>query len=98
MDLIFRTRRLQRCFQEEKEAIRSWGPDVGRRYFERVNFILAADHWDDLFTFQFLALHPLRGDRQGQFAARLTGGYRLIMRPGESRHTAVIIDVEDYHG
>ena len=98
MELIFRTRRLQRCFEEEKEAIRSWGTDVGRRYVERVNFILAANVWDDLFTFQFLDLHPLRGNRQGQFAARLTGKYRLIVRPGDYGHDILIIDVEDYHG
>ena len=28
----------------------------------------------------------------------LTGKYRLIVRPGESRYDIVIIDVEDYHG
>ena len=98
MNLKFGNRRLRRCFEEEKEAIRRWGPDVGRQYVERVNFILAIDSWNDLFTFQFLGLHPLRGGRQGEFAARLTGRYRLIVRPGGSQNDIVIIDVEDYHG
>ena len=98
MNLEFGNRRLRRCFEEEKEALRRWGPVVGRRYVERVNFILAATDWDDLFEFRFLGLHPLRGDRQGQFAARLTGRHRLIMRPGVSGNEILIIDVEDYHG
>ena len=98
MNLEFSSRLLRRCFEEEKEAIRRWGPNVGRRYVERVNFILAVDEWDDLFNFQFLGLHPLRGDRQGQFAARLTGKYRLIVRPGGSGNEIVILNVEDYHG
>ena len=98
MDLIFRTRSLQRCFEKESEAKRKWGENVGRRYVERVTFICLADTWDDLLEFRFLDLHQLIGDRQGQFAVKLTGKHRLIVMPGDTERVIVIHDVEDYHG
>ncbi len=55
--------------------------------------------------------HPLRGDRQGQFAVRLDGGRRLVFRPTEdpppltadgatdwSQVTSItIVFIGDYH-
>ena len=54
--------------------------------------------WDDLFRFQFLGFHPLHHDREGQYAARLTGRWRLIVEPGDDERTVWIFGVEDYHG
>ena len=98
MDVRFRNRQLQRCFEREDQAIRRWGPDVGPRYVERVNFILGLETWDDLDRFQFLSFHPLRGNREGQFAAKLTGRWRLIVEPGEDERMLWVVEVEDYHG
>ena len=98
MEVRFRTRQLQRCFEKEAQAIKRWGPDVGARYVERVNFILGVEVWSDLFTFAFLAFHPLHHDRERQFAAKLTGRWRLIVEPGDSERTLWVVDVEDYHG
>ena len=53
---------------------------------------------DDLDRFQFLSFHPLRGNREGQFAAKLTGKWRLIVEPGEDERTLWVVEVEDYHG
>ena len=54
--------------------------------------------WDDLYRFQFLAFHPLHHNREGQFAAKLTGRWRLIVEPGEDERTLWVVEVEDYHG
>ena len=53
---------------------------------------------DDIYRFQFLSFHPLRGNREGQFAAKLTGRWRLIVEPGEDERTLSVVEVEDYHG
>ena len=98
MEVRFRNRQLQRCFEREAQAIRRWGTDVGPRYVERVNFILGLEVWDDLFRFQFLAFHPLHHDREGQYAAKLTGKWRLIVEPGDDERTLWVVGVEDYHG
>ena len=98
LEVRFRNRQLRRRFEEEKQAIRQWGGDVGPRYVERINFILGVETWDDLYRFQFLAFHPLHHNREGQFAAKLTGRWRLIVEPGEDERTLWVVEVEDYHG
>ena len=97
MLLIFRTRRLERAFRDPAFAVRLWGADVGSRYEQRLNVIQAQTDWNRLFLFRALNLHPLRGDRAGQFALRLTGRWRLIVQPGTSTNQVRIMSVEDYH-
>ena len=41
-------------------------------------------------------LHPLTGDRDGQYAMRLTGQMRLILTIDGDRHVTVE-EVVDYH-
>ena len=97
MEIRFRTRRLERCFIEASRAVREWGPDVGRRYVQRVNVIMQARGLDDLANTPPLHFHMLTGDRAGQYAMRLTGQIRLVMTfpdPG----TGMIEEVVDYHG
>jgi len=57
----------------------------------------AADKFTQLFGFKALRLHPLKGDRAGQYAITLTGNYRLIIEK-IAEDTVRIMDVEDYHG
>jgi hypothetical protein len=37
MEVRFRTRPLQRCYDEVGDAIREWGPVVGRQYVDRLS-------------------------------------------------------------
>ena len=39
--------------------------------------------------------HPLKGDRAGRYAVRLTGNYRVTF--GWDEDGAVDVDIEDYH-
>lgn len=97
MDVRFRSRRLQKAFESEKQAIRRWGPDVGTSYVEAVHFIMNVETVHDLRRFVFLHFHELRGNRQGQYAVSLTGRWRLILEPGDDDETIVVRGVEDYH-
>lgn len=63
---------------------------------QRINLILKARALDDLFQIRALDLHPLTGDRRGQFAIRLTGRMRLIFTLDADRHVT-IEEVVDYH-
>jgi plasmid maintenance system killer protein len=42
-------------------------------------------------------MHPLKGNRAGQYSITLTGNYRLIIEKVQEDKIC-IIDVEDYHG
>ncbi len=97
MDVEFRTRRLERCFEREDLAIREWGSVVGLRYIERVRTLVRAQGFEYLYGFRALAFHPLRGDRRGQYALRLTGRMRLIVERGNEPDTVIVVEVVDYH-
>lgn len=97
MQLIFRTRQLERAYRDPARAVRLWGPEVGRQYRIRLGRIQATSSWTKLATFRTFDLHPLRGPRRGEYAIRLTGRWRLIVEPAEIESTIVILGVEDYH-
>ncbi len=95
MEVEFRSRRLRQRYEESAEAIRAWGPDVGRRYVLRINALRAAERMQDLFGLRALDLHPLTGDG-GQYAVRLTGRMRLILTTDGDRRV-IVEEVVDYH-
>ena len=97
MQIEFRTRRLERNFLDVRRAIQQWGPSVGERYAERLTMIGAAPSVDALYTLPALRFHQLAGDRKGQFAASLTGQWRVIPELVNDE-TLRVVSVEDYHG
>ena len=96
MELQFRTTRLERAFTDPGRAIQLWGVQVGGRYGERLARISAVGSWPLLFSHRTLGLHRLRGPRSDDYAIRLTGRWRLIVRPGATPERIEIVDVEDY--
>ena len=40
-------------------------------------------------------LHPLKGDRQGQWSVRVSGNWRIVFRFVDGE--AVDVDLADYH-
>lgn len=97
MEVRFPTRLLERCYDEGGEALRRWGPVAGTRYVQRVNLLLEAERFVDLFAIRALGLHPLVGARRGQHALRLTGQLRLILTR-EDEATVTVEEVVDHHG
>lgn len=96
MEVEFSTRRLRLRYEQSAQAIRAWGPDVGRRYVQRVAALYAADRVQDLYAVRAFDFHPLSGDRAGQYALRLTGQVRLILTV-ESDRLVRVEEVVDYH-
>jgi toxin HigB-1 len=78
-------------------ASRSFGVPIGRKYIQRVGVLKAIDKFSELYGHKALRLHPLKGDRAGQYSIILTGNYRLIVEKIKE-DTVRIMDVEDYHG
>ena len=108
MEIGFRNSQLRRLCEEEKQATRRLGPDCARKLRGRLSDLEAVACVTDL---QAGRPHPLTGDREGQFALDLSGGYRLVFSPDETlppRHedgsidwsrvtTVRIEDIGDYH-
>ena len=97
MQVRFRTRQLERAFSSAHQAARAWGPTLGRRYVQRIEMLKAAESFEQLYEIRTLGLHPLRGNRRGQYAVRLTGPMRLILTRDAARDSITVEDVTDYH-
>lgn len=99
MEVRFRTRKLEREYERSKEASKAYGPQVGRRYVERVNIIKSATSIEQLEKLPAIECHPLKGDRKGQWSVTLTGQMRLIFTlHGENLETARIEEVSKHYG
>ena len=99
MDVTFRTNELRERYTTEKKAKRAWGGPVARMYRDRVNVLYAAADHRTLAALAYLRFHPLRGDRQGQYAISLGRDYRLIVTFQNEQFTVVRVEeVTDHYG
>ncbi len=97
MEIEFASNRLAAASRSLSEATRLFGVSIGRKYVQRLAVLRAADKFTQLYGHRALRLHPLKGNRGGEYAITLTGNYRLIVeRVGEDK--VRVLDVEDYHG
>ena len=95
----FRTKKLLRCYEESRTAVRAFGPDVARRYVLRINIIKQAKSFEELEKLPGLDCHPLKGNRKGQHAIKLTGFHRLIVtRRGDDLQVVRIEEVSKHYG
>lgn len=98
LDVHFRTDELRECAADVNEATKAFGRGVGRKYQERVSFLMEIESTHEIpSSWRF---HPLRGDRKGQFAIDLNKdkGVRLVMtfpKPGLLRVEEVNTDHYD---
>ena len=97
MYIDFSTNHLAEASLNLSRASRFFGVPIGRKYIQRITILRAADKFAQLFGLQALRLHPLKGNRSGQYSITLTGNYRLIIEKIEEDRVR-IVDVEDYHG
>lgn len=99
MDIRFKTKKLQKCYEQQTKAIQAFGDQVGKKYILRVNILKKAKSFEDLAKIPSLRFHPLKGDREGQFALNLTGYWRLIItNDGNVFDIAKIEEVSDHYG
>lgn len=99
MEVIFRTRKLRKCYLESQLAIRTWGYEVGQRYIQRIDIIQEARDINELCQLPALDCHPLKGSRKGQYAVSLTGFWRLIFTlHGERLEIVQVEEVSKHYG
>ena len=97
MQVFFRTRRLQRNYEDATRAIADWGHDVGRRYADRVDSLYEAADFRQLYDVRRLRLHPWRGSRTGEFSIYLMGRWRLIVTQGDTAQSIIIEEVSNHY-
>ena len=98
MKVTFRTRKLEREYLKSTTAIKSYGMQVARKYIQRIDIIKHAKNIEELSKLPGLRCHPLKGNRQDQYAVNLTGFYRLIFTlHGEKLEIANIEEVSKHY-
>jgi proteic killer suppression protein len=98
VEIRFRTNRLQRQYERSSVAVQAYGRQVARKYVQRIDLIKHSRSVDELQKLPGLDCHPLKGDREGQWAIKLTGFYRLIFTlDGERLEIALIEEVSKHY-
>ncbi len=97
MEVRFRTRKLQKQYEKSREAEKAFGREVARKYVQRVDIIKQARDINELCALPGLRCHSLRGDRQGQWAVKLTGYCRLLFTLEGKRLEIVRIEEVSKH-
>ena len=98
MEIRFKTNKLQKQYENSKDAIKAHGVDVAKKYIQRVNILKSANSFEDLYTMPTLKFHALTGNRKGEFALSLTGFYRLIItNDGDTFDIAKIEEVSKHY-
>jgi proteic killer suppression protein len=80
MDILFRTRKLQKQCSDDKEAVKAFGKIRAKRVRQRLDDIRAAANLEVMRSLPG-RLHALSADREGQLSLDLDGPYRLILEP-----------------
>lgn len=98
MQILFRTRTLQRQYENSSYAIKAYGKDIAVKYIQRINIIKTVQNIDELIQIRALRCHPLKGRREGQWALKLTGFMRLIFTlEGDQLEIARIEEVSKHY-
>ncbi|OOE40752.1 plasmid maintenance system killer [Salinivibrio kushneri] len=97
MKVEFRKKKLEKCFNDQKQAVKEFGDQVARKYIQRIQIIQATETLDDLIALPGLRCHALKGKRQGQYAVKLTGFYRLIFTVDGDYLNVVMIEEVSKH-
>lgn len=97
MNVSFRTRKLEKEYADGRLAIKAYGEQVARKYVQRVNLLKSARNFDTVKQLPGLDCHPLKGNRKGLWAIKLTGFMRLIVRLAGDRPEVVRIEEVSKH-
>jgi proteic killer suppression protein len=78
LEIQFKDKKLRELCEKKAVAVTKLGNGCARKLHARLADLAAALRVTDLMAG---SPHPLKGDRQGQFALDLTGGWRLVFAP-----------------
>lgn len=98
MQVLYRTRKLEKVCTDLKEAVKQYGYDIAEKIHFRVSQIRAIDNVEDLVQYRVGRCHSLEGNREGEYAMDLVHPYRLVfVKIEEEIQIAKVINIEDYH-
>lgn len=98
MIIAYRTKKLEKVCKNVSVAQKTYGPDMAEKINMRIDEITAADSVEEMVQFRIGRCHPLKGNRNGQYAMDLIHPYRMIFtKAGDITEIVKIEEIEDYH-
>ena len=99
MEITFKTKKLEKQFLESKFAVKAYGQEVAKKYIMCINILQSAKSFEELYQIPTLKFHPLKANREGEYAIKLTDFYRLIItNDGGVFDIAKIEEVSKHYG
>lgn len=99
MDVIFRTKKLEKWYKSYELGCRAWGLEVARKFIQRVDLLQEAADMAVVRNLPGLDCHQLKGPREGQFAITLHARWRLIFTlAGEEAEIICVEEVSKHYG
>lgn len=87
IEIRYKTGKVEKLCTDSKKAKKELPAIVATKLYALIDFIKSSDDLRDIAAMPQYHIHPLKGDREGQFALDIAGrksGYRLIITPLDS--------------
>lgn len=98
MEIQYKTKKLKKECTIFTEAVKSYGHEMAIKINQRIKELKANETVEYLIKYSIGRCHPLKGNRNGQYAMDLIHPYRLIFTKIENKIEIVkIIEITDYH-
>jgi proteic killer suppression protein len=97
MDVIFRTRKLESCYERSGYGRRRWGKEVAEAFVMRVDMLKAAADMKEIMGLPVIRCHPLKGDMKGKWSITVIGRIRLIFSLEGARMELIRIEEVSHH-
>ncbi len=81
MEVSFQNKRLKKLLTTEKEILKSYGSDNGKRIQRKMIQLAAAANLEELSQLPTTRLHPHTGSRKGLLSLDVKHPFRLIIKP-----------------
>lgn len=81
MDILFKTKKLQKECNVHRDLVRAHGPQRAKLIRRRLDELRAAASLQDMRHLAQARCHELKGNRAGQLSVDLDHPYRLIFHP-----------------
>ena len=99
MEVIFRTNKLQKCYENYRQGCRAWGAEVAKKYIQRIDILQEASDMSEIGKLPGLSCHSLKGGREGQYGITIHGRWRLIFSlQGERAEVLCVEEVSKHYG
>ena len=79
MQLSFKNTKLEKLLSSEKELIKKFGHDNGRRIMRKLSQLAGAENLEQFSLLPATRLHPLTNNRKGELSIDIKHPYRLII-------------------